>query len=59
MKIKILDASTLGEGVDLTQFNQFGEVEIYQTSTPPEAAERAINADILISAITLDLYQNS
>ncbi len=48
MKIKILDASTLGEGVDLTQFDQFGETEIYMASTPAEAKARAIDADVLI-----------
>ncbi len=48
MRIKILDASTLGEGVDLTQFETFGDVEIYQTSTAQEAALRAADADVLI-----------
>ena len=48
MNIKILDASTLGEGVDLTQFNQFGTVEIHDTTSPVEASDRVRGADVLI-----------
>lgn len=62
MKIKILDASTLGEGVDLTQFETFGDVEIYQTSTAQEAALRAADADVLILnkvKITEDILKNA
>ncbi len=48
MNIKILDASTLGEGVDLKQFEAFGSVEIFDKTSPAEANERVRNAEVLI-----------
>ena len=48
MNIKILDASTLGEGVDLKQFESFGKVEIFDTSAPDEVCERIRDAEVLI-----------
>ncbi len=48
MNIKILDASTLGEGVDLKQFEHFGNVEIFDTTSPAEAKARVRGADVLI-----------
>ena len=33
MKIVILDALTLGEDIDLSLFDELGEVAIYPTST--------------------------
>ncbi len=48
MTIKILDASTLGEGVDLKQFESFGTVEIYDTTTAEQTQTRIRGADVLI-----------
>ena len=48
MNIKILDASTLGEGVDLKQFESFGKVEIFDTTTPAEVCDRIRDAEVLI-----------
>lgn len=48
MYIKILDASTLGEGVDLKQFESFGAVEIFDTTTAAQTAERVRGAEVLI-----------
>lgn len=48
MKIVILDAMTLGDDIDLKQFEQIGEVARYETSTVEEAKVRLAEADIVI-----------
>ncbi len=48
MKLVFLDRKTIGEDIDLSPFNQFGEVVCYDYSTPSEAAERTSDADIII-----------
>jgi len=49
LKIAILDAKTLGSDVDLSIFNQFGDVEIYQTTKPEETLERVKDKEIVIT----------
>lgn len=48
MKIVFLDAKTVGEDLDLSGFDRFGEVVKYGFSTEEEARERAKEADVLI-----------
>lgn len=48
MKIVITDALTLGNDMDLSPFEQIGEVVCYKTSTIEEAAVRLADADIAI-----------
>ena len=48
MKIVFLDRKTIGEDIDLSAFNEVGEVVIYDYSTVEEAAERTVDADIII-----------
>lgn len=48
MKIVLLDAMTLGNDIDLSKFNTIGEVVRYEQSTPAQAAERLVDADIAI-----------
>jgi glycerate dehydrogenase len=48
MKIVFLDAKTIGEDIDLSGFDELGEVEKYPFSTPEEAAERTKDADVLV-----------
>ena len=48
MKIVFLDRKSIGEDIDLSKFNEFGEVIIYDYSTIEEAAERTKEADIII-----------
>ncbi len=48
MKIVFLDRKTIGEDIDLSKFNEFGEVVIYDYSTPEQAAERTTDADVII-----------
>ncbi len=48
MKIILLDAATLGEA-NLEGFKQFGEVEIFQTTSKDETLKRVTNAEIVIT----------
>lgn len=48
MKIVILDKASLGEDTPLQVLNRFGEVIVYDQSTPEESAERASDADVII-----------
>ncbi|MCR4830762.1 MAG: D-2-hydroxyacid dehydrogenase [Pseudobutyrivibrio sp.] len=48
MNIVFLDRKSIGEDIDLNKFNDFGNVTIYDYSTPDEAAERTVDADIII-----------
>ncbi len=48
MKIVFLDAKTIGDDLDLSGFDRFGEVVKYDYSTPEEAAVRSRDADVLI-----------
>ncbi len=48
MKIVFLDALTLGD-VDFERFKEFGEVEIYQTTSKKETLDRVKDADIVVT----------
>jgi len=48
MKIVFLDALTLGD-VDFNRFKEFGEVEIYQTTSQNEVIERIKNAEVVVT----------
>ncbi len=48
MKIVFLDRKTIGEDIDITKFNDFGEVVTYDFSTPDEVPARVEDADIII-----------
>jgi len=48
MKIVLLDALTFGE-TDLSGFNQFGDVEIYQTTTAEQVASRIAGVDVIVT----------
>lgn len=48
MKIVFLDAKTLGDDIDYTQFEQLGEVVKYPFTSSEEVPERAAEADVLI-----------
>jgi len=49
MKLAILDAVTLGQDVDLSVFERFGEVCIYQKTAFDETVQRCKEADIVIT----------
>ena len=48
MKIVFLDAKTIGEDMDLSVFEELGEVVKYDFSTTEEVPERVQDADVLI-----------
>lgn len=48
MKIVFLDVKTIGEDMDLSDYEKLGEVVKYDYSTPEEAAERTKDADVLV-----------
>jgi glycerate dehydrogenase len=55
MKLVILEADSLGNDVDLSLFNEFGEVMIYNKSEPEENSKRIKDADvILVNKIALN-----
>jgi len=49
MKIVILDAKTLGDDLDLSPINDFGEFIIYQTTSPSQTLQRVEDANIIIT----------
>lgn len=49
MKVVILDAKTLGEDLDLSVLDTFGDVISYQTTSEEETLERIQIADIIIT----------
>ena len=48
MKIKVLDASTLGDDMDLSVFAKHGELTVYDKTSPDEVAKNASDADVII-----------
>lgn len=48
MKIVFLDRKTIGEDIDLTGFERFGQVVIYDYSSPEQVPERVKDADIIV-----------
>jgi glycerate dehydrogenase len=56
MKIVFLDFKTLGD-VNIDKFNDFGEVEVYQTTTYEQTIDRIKDADIIITnKVVIDSY---
>lgn len=48
MRLVLMEADTLGKDVDLSAFEAFGEVVVYEKSVPEENAARIREADIII-----------
>ena len=48
MQIVLLDALTFGE-TDLSAFNDFGEVEVFQTTLPAEVQERIFSSNVIVT----------
>ena len=48
MKIVLLDTLTFGS-TDLSAFDSFGEVEVYQTTSEEQTQERITNADVIVT----------
>ena len=55
MKITVLDAATLGEDLQLTPLEEFGDVTVYPITLPEEVAERIRETDtVIINKIRLN-----
>ena len=48
MKIVVLDRSSLGADTPLDGLKRFGDVEVYDSTSPQELSERALDADVLV-----------
>lgn len=48
MKIVFLDRASIGEDIDLSSYERFGEIVTYNFSKPHEVAERVVDADIIV-----------
>lgn len=48
MKISVLDAITLGEDLDLSMFDQFGEVRVYSNTADNEFEAHVGDSDVII-----------
>ncbi len=48
MKIVFLDAKTIGDDIDLSGYDQLGQVVKYDFSSPEEARERTADADVIV-----------
>ena len=48
MKLVFLDVKTIGDDIDLSRFDLFGEVVKYPFSTQQEVPERIQDADVII-----------
>ena len=48
LKIVILDAESIGNDIDFSVFEKFGNVEIYDDTTPEQFSSRAADADIIV-----------
>ena len=48
LKISILDAGTLGEDIDFSMFNVFGDVQIYEKTKQEDVSERIEDTDVII-----------
>ncbi|MCO4755954.1 MAG: D-2-hydroxyacid dehydrogenase [Bacteriovoracaceae bacterium] len=48
MRIAILDAKTIGDDIDLSRFNDLGELEIFQETSKEQILDRGRDKDVLI-----------
>lgn len=48
IKLTFLDAATVGSDVDLGVFEEFGELTVWQTTSPSEVAEHIGNSDVVL-----------
>lgn len=57
MKLVFLDRLTLGKDINLSVFNQFGEVSIYETTNKEETLSRVAHCDIVMTnKVIIDKY---
>lgn len=49
MKIAFLDTQLMGPGIDLSAFENLGDVMFYESTTPEQVQERILDADVIIT----------
>ena len=49
MKIVVLDAATLGPGIDLTPVQEAGQTTVYDLTAPEELSERIADAQVIVT----------
>lgn len=60
IKITILDAATLGEDIDFSLFDAFGDVTVYGTTSPESIEERISESEVIIvNKLKLNKYNLS
>lgn len=48
LKISVLDAATMGDDLEFSVYDKYGEVDIFQLTPPEEVAERIKNSNVVI-----------
>ncbi|MEE0969633.1 MAG: NAD(P)-dependent oxidoreductase [Clostridia bacterium] len=48
LKITVLDSASIGDDIDFSMFEKFGEVEVFRSTTPDEFPERAKDTNIIL-----------
>ena len=51
MKIAVLERNSVGTDIDVTCFEDFGEVTYYRNTVAADAAEKVKDVDIILSLI--------
>jgi len=59
LNICFLDAETLGEDLDLSVFNRFGQTSVYGMTEPEQTRYRIQHQDIIITNNTVNLDENN
>jgi len=62
MKLVILDSKTLGNDLDLTPLEEFGEINNYETTSPEKTLERIQDVEVVITnkvVITKEMMQQA
>ena len=55
MKIAVLERNSVGEDVDISLFEQLGEVVTYPVTKAGEVSERIRGADIIVNGKNLEM----
>ena len=48
LKLTVLDSATLGGDIDLSMFERFGELRIFQNTSPEDFAKNVADSDVII-----------
>ena len=48
LKLTVLDSATLGDDIDLTMFERFGELKIFKNTSPEDFVKNVSDSDVII-----------